>query len=221
MLKPYLMTTLITIAQMANKDGVARLTTADLAQRLGTSQQTSSRYLIELDKSGLILRRKRRAGEEVSLTPKALQELSSIHLSLKKIFEQRPKELLLVGEVFSGLGEGAYYVGKPGYLGQFEKSLGIKPFPGTLNIRLTGQSLKDRPLIGLFEPILIEGFTDGERSFGPVKCYRALLNGRARCFVITALRTHYGSEILEVIAGENLRERLSLRDGSRVTVKIY
>ena len=219
-MKPHLVTTLLVLAQIGRERGRIVLTTRDLARKLSISQQTSSRYLVELERRGLIVRGRARRGEEITITSQGFKELSPLYLSLKKIFEPPLKEMVLTGEVVSGLGEGAYYVSKPEYKRQFTEKLGFTPFPGTLNVRLRERGQRDRILLDLFEPIMIEGFDNGERSFGQVKCYRALLNDTTRCVVVTALRTHYREDILEVIAEPNLRKSLGLKDGDRVTVKI-
>ncbi|WP_455364948.1 DUF120 domain-containing protein, partial [[Eubacterium] cellulosolvens] len=87
--------------------------------------------------------------------------------------------------------------------------------------KLSNHELKDHLSLAFFEPIIIEGFSNSERSFGSVRCYRAILNNSIRCFLVTALRTHYKKNILEIISESNLRKRLGLKDGDRVTVKVY
>ena len=50
--------------------------------------------------------------------------------------ERTKAELDVTGVLFSGLGEGAYYIMIKGYRKQFQSKLGFDPFPGTLNLRL-------------------------------------------------------------------------------------
>ncbi len=108
-----------------------------------------------------------------------------------------------------------------GYLRQFHEKLGFKPYPGTLNLKLIGSYISERKLLDRSTPITMEGFKCYDRSFGAVKCYRASLNDSELCVVITALRTHYGEETLEIIAPHDLRERLKLKDGDTVTVRVF
>jgi riboflavin kinase len=175
---------------------------------------------MELEKMGLIKRVKISGGDGVQLTDDGRRELDVAYLTLKKASEPLPKELVLKGELFSGLGEGAYYIHQPGYRKQFIKKLGYDPYPGTLNIRLDKQFQRERTLLETAPFILVDGFTDGERSYGPVKCYPVSVDDVTHASIITALRSHYGKEILEIIAPVNLREKLKLSDGNTITVRV-
>ncbi|MEM1537956.1 MAG: DUF120 domain-containing protein [Candidatus Nezhaarchaeales archaeon] len=57
-------------------------------------------------------------------------------MGLQKIFGEGREVLTLEGEVFTGLGEGAFYVTREGYRSQFIEKLDFDPFPGTLNLRI-------------------------------------------------------------------------------------
>jgi riboflavin kinase len=220
-LKAELFYTLCKLVEMGVHSGNVPVTTRRIAKSIGTSQQTASRRLMELEKNGLIRRVRILGGEGVQLTPEGKRELNVAYLTLKRVLEPLPKELVLQGGLFSGLGEGAYYIHQPGYRKQFIKKLGYDPFPGTLNIRLDKRFIPEKTLLETMPFILIEGFSNGKRSYGPVRCYSVSVNGVARANIITALRSHYGEEILEIIASVNLREKLKLKDGDTVTVKVY
>jgi len=220
-MKPGLLITLYKIAETAGEVGEAKCTTAEIAQKLGFSQQTASRHLIELEKLGHIKRMKATRGELIQITPKGVEQLNSMYMTLQRIFEGPKGEVLIEGEVFSGLGEGAYYVSQPGYRRQFIEKLGFDPYPGTLNLRVEGQSRRERKLLETYPSITLEGFMNGMRSFGQVKCYRAKVNDRVDGIVITALRTHYGEDVLEIVAPKNLREILGLKDGDSVKVRVF
>jgi len=62
---------------------------------------------------------------------------------------------------------------------------------------------------------------NGTRSFGQVKCYRARVNDRVDGIVVTALRSHYREDVLEIVAPKNLREILGLKDGDSVKVRVF
>jgi riboflavin kinase len=118
------------------------------------------------------------------------------------------------------MGEGRYYMELSGYKNQFIERLGFKPYPGTLNLRLkTEEDIRGRQILRDIEGIEINGFVSGERTFGPVKCFIAKIDG-VEGAVIIPMRTHHGFNTLEVIAPENIRERLGLNDGDIVTVKV-
>ena len=143
-----------------------------------------------------------------------------MYLRLKAIFEMKPKEVVLEGTLFSGIGEGAWYVSQAGYRKQFIEKLGFDSFPGTLNLRLKPQYEDKRKLLETLPPVQIEGFRDGERSFGPVACYRARINDAEDGVLISAVRTHYAADVIELIAPNNLRLKLGLKDGDTVRVRV-
>jgi len=129
--------------------------------------------------------------------------------------------MVIEGIVFSGLGEGAYYVTREPYRKQFIEKLGFDPYPGTLNLKLTSwydinlrRELEERP------GIKISGFENENRTYGPVKCFHARINGKERGAVILALRTHYDSSVIEIIAPSYLRKALKLKDGNKVKVEV-
>ena len=154
------------------------------------------------------------------MTAKGSEELNRMHLRLKAIFELKPREVVLEGTLFSGIGEGAWYVGQSGYRGQFVEKLGFDPFPGTMNLRLRREYEDERRLLETLPHIEIEGFRDGERTFGPVICYKAKINDAEDGALISAVRTHYAGDVIELIAPSNLRASLDLKDGDIVKVRI-
>jgi len=116
--------------------------------------------------------------------------------------------------VFTGLGEGAYYITKELYRKQFTEKLGFEPYPGTLNLKLsTDYDIKTRMELDAFPAIEVEGFKNENRTFGVVKCYPALIGNKVKGALITALRSHYDASVLEFIAPVCLRKHLNLKDG--------
>jgi len=218
-MKPSLLMTLYKLAEMGASQREVRCTTTELARKLSLSQQTASRHLIALEQIGLIRRTKKTGGDAVQLTEKGYRQLNLMYLTLQGIFEP-PKEILIEGEVFSGLGEGAYYMSQEGYRKQFNEKLGFDPCLGTLNLKIAKEYERERRLLETIPFILIEGFSNGKRSYGPVKCYRAIINNKIDGTVITAMRSHYGEDVLEIIAPGNLRENLKLNDGDIVQVRV-
>ena len=71
------------------------------------------------------------------------------------------KSYSVSGKVFSGLGEGAYYISLTGYKKQFISKLGFEPYPGTLNLKLSS-NLHKQFINNLSEltGVTIDGFTD-------------------------------------------------------------
>ncbi len=219
-LSPVLLLTLWRLAELGAHPGELLITTAKLAESLNVSQQTASRHLIELQTLGLIRRTRVARGESIKVTVKGSEELNRMYLRLKAIFEMKPKEVLLEGALFSGIGEGAWYVTQPGYRKQFNEKLGFDPFPGTLNLRLKPEYEDERKLLETIPHIQIDGFRDGERTFGPVTCYRAKINDAEDGALICAVRTHYPADVIELIAPNDLRAKLGLKDGDIVKTRI-
>lgn len=219
-MKPSLLTTLYRLAEATQLSDRRIHTTIELARILDTSQQTVSRHLIGLERDGYIRRQKRTRGETIQLTEKGRSELRRMHATLGRIIRPERKEITLEGRVFSGLGEGAYYVSQLGYSGQFRKKLGFMPFLGTLNLRLDSRSMEARSALERCPSVFIESFSNQARTFGSVRCCKVILNGTVEAYLITAYRSHYGSDVVEIISPENLRDVLKLRDGDKVTVKV-
>jgi len=223
MLKPILWFTVYRLAEMGAQSRLVKISTKDLAERLSVSQQTASRHLIELEKLGLIERQITARGELVRITGRGSEEIRRIYLSLHSLSEAgAPTVISIEGVVFTGLGEGAYYISQKGYRKQIVDKLGFDPYPGTLNLKLTSNiDLRTRGELDAYPAIEIKGFKDRLRTFGPAKCYRAIINDEVKGAVITAMRSHYDTSIIEVIAPTYLRNRLKLRDGDKVKVKIF
>lgn len=212
---------LFELMMMGAKDGYVRLTTTEFAKRIGKSQQAASIYLQELEREGYIERQVNN-GSYVRLTQKGVDLLTTVYLLLRNQLEEAPTTVIVEGTVFSGLGEGAYYMSLKGYREQFLKKLGFEPYPGTLNIRVDHQFLKEREKLNEFREfaIRIEGFSDGVRTYGSLWCYHALINDiRGAALIIE--RSHYDISVLEVISQHKLRDELELKDGDRVRVSVF
>jgi len=213
--------TLLELLLMGAKEGPVAITTVELSRRLGKSQQSASKHLEALERQGFIERFKHGRRIEVRLTKKGVNELISLYLILRGVLEEAPESYVFVGRVFTGLGEGRYYMSLEGYKKQFKEKLGFEPYPGTLNLRLEtpSQVLQLRELASM-PGIEIKGFSDGVRTYGGVKCFRALIDGVVGAALIIE-RTHYDYSVLEVIAPVELRRELGLKDGDRVTVRVF
>ena len=68
--------------------------------------------------------------------------------------------------------------------------------------------------------IIIDGFKNGSRTFGPVRCYHTTINDEVKGAIIFIERTHHKILVLEVIAPICLRKTLNLKDGSKVWLKV-
>jgi len=168
---------LLKLAELGAHRRTAKVSTEFLARKLGISQQSASRRLIELERKGLIERAITHEGCLVRFTTQGIAELNKLYSSLRFLMETTyPPSITLEGIVFTGLGEGAYYVTRDFYRKQFIEKLGFDPYPGTLNLKLvTDYDIKTYSELKAYPAIEIEGFTNESRTFGPVKCYPAIV----------------------------------------------
>jgi riboflavin kinase len=121
----------------------------------------------------------------------------------------------LKGTVFSGKSEGAKFVNLSWVRKQVEERLGFAPYPGTLNVKLTGESIEmKKPLIRTagveISPTL--GYYSG-------RLFKATLKN-VECAVVIPQVSGYPEDVIELISSANLRERLHLVDGSLVEVEV-
>jgi riboflavin kinase len=214
--------TLLKLAEMGAHRRTAKISTEYLAEKSGISQQTASRYLIELDNKGWIKRTITPEGCLIKITEGGIKQLQQLYSNLRFLMEAAyPPSITLEGTVFTGLGEGAYYITKEPYRKQFIEKLGFDPYPGTLNLKLTTDyDIKTRSELDAYPAIEVEGFKNEGRSFGNVKCYPATLENKVKGALISALRTHYDVSVVEIIAPVFLRKQLNLKDGHKVKVEI-
>ncbi|MFA4982971.1 MAG: DUF120 domain-containing protein [Candidatus Micrarchaeia archaeon] len=190
-----------------------RITTGELAEGLSISQQTASRRLLSLEKEGII---KRKDGG-ILLSKKAVSEARSLLRGLLASLDE--ERLVFEGKVVTGLGEGAYYFSKEGYMRQFKKKLGFSPFAGTLNLSIPPEDIDKRMLLREKKPIEISGFKSCGRSFGRISAYRAVAGGIPSAIVFPERSTH-GLQVLEIVAPSSLRKKLGLQDGSSLQVEL-
>ena len=196
----------------ADKEQV-RVSSGEIGDSLGKSQQTASRLMLAMEKRGLVIRKREGRHHSVMLTPAGMDQLRNLHQSLSRIFEGQVVE----GRVFTGVGEGAYYMSQEGYRSQFREKLGFEPYPGTLNLRVPSCIIEE---ISLRTGIKIEGFRDGDRSFGGGRCYPVKIGSNLNCSIFLPDRTHYPSDVLEIVSSNNLRNDLGLTDGDVVCLVV-
>jgi riboflavin kinase len=214
--------TLLKLAEMGAHRRTAKISTEYLASKIGASQQTASRYLIELDKKAWIKRTMTPEGCLIKITDAGNKELNALYSTLRLLLEAAyPPSVTLEGTVFTGLGEGAYYISKEQYRKQFIEKLGFDPYPGTLNLKLTTDyDIKTHDELEAYPAIEVGGFKSEDRTFGSVKCYPVIVDNKEKGALISALRSHYDASVLELIAPIPLRRQLGLKDGHKVKVEV-
>jgi len=217
-LKPYLLQTLKELALLGAVHNKIELSSHELAQQLQTSQQTASRYLLDLDTREMITRELGVKKQLIQITTRGSDVLENEYLSYKQIFNLTNK-VVFKGKLISGMGEGKYYTEQKGYADQFKRHLGFVAYPGTFNVEIKYIERNKIRLLRSYGGIEIDEFPAENRTFGGVVCFKATINGKKGAIVLPK-RSHYAT-VLECISPYHLRETLRLHDGDIVEVVVY
>jgi riboflavin kinase len=198
------------------------ISSINLSKNLGVSQQSASRYLIELVEKGYLERRLAQGGQVVTVLNKGISVLRKEFSDYNLIFGTQ-KEIEMKGTLETGLGEGGYYISKKGYMDQFQKKLKWKPYEGTFNLRLHDDEVPKIEAMKAAEGFLIEGFEQEGRTFGKAWVFKCSLKNEREivkeCAIISPKRTHY-RRVVEVISPIFLRDKLKAKDGDVFTIKV-
>lgn len=215
---------ILTLAELLTKGArhnFVTITTSSLGKSINKSQQAASKHLLELERDGYIERI--RSGQRVSvrITTKGYIEMTRISAILKSSLDSSPSHIEFKGTIISGMGEGAYYMSMRGYEKQFKSKLGYVPFPGTLNVKLKGKEfIEAKRTLEAHLGIMINGFSDGKRTYGWVKCYPAKINNSIEAALITLERTHHDDSVIELISRENIKKTTKLSTGSQISIRV-
>jgi len=211
--------------QIGNQKSI-HISSIELGEIMGVSQQTASRRIQDLEGLGWIERKIEGKTQIIRIPKKGADIMLKVYKELKKILEN----ILIVGEVKEGMREGAYYVAIKGYYVQFQEKLGFKPYLGTLNLKLSdlNKTLLRENLNNRI-PIIINGFKDenSERTYGTVRCYDCTISrldnrkNKIKAAILDIERTHHEKNIIEILAEPYLRDELGLKDGDRLIIDLY
>ena len=199
------------------------ISSLEFGEVLGLSQQTGSRRIKDLEDLGWIKRRSEGKTQKISITKEGASVMLNIYRNLRELLES----ILIVGEVVEGIHEGGYYVAIKGYFDQFKNKLGFEPYKGTLNLKLsdTDNSIL-REKLHYIRPVIINGFKNREREYGPVKCYDVYIyrldnkNNRRKAAILDIKRTHHKKNVVEILAKPYLRDYLNLKDGDKLIIEV-
>lgn len=215
---------LITLTELLSKGArhnYVTITTGSLGKKIGKSQQAASKHLLELEQGEFISRVTAGRKVSVKLTQKGYEQISEIYNILKSSLDAMPPTIDVSGILVAGMGEGKYYMSLKGYTKQFQAKIGYVPFPGTLNVKLDKKEQIEslRQLTNL-EGTLINGFSDGKRTYGWVKCFSCKINGKVDAQLILLERTHHDLSTIEIISKTEIRKKLGLKNGSALSIRI-
>ena len=152
----------------------------------------------------------------------------------------------LNGIVSSGLGRAHVFMSQPHYQEQFRTIHGTTAWPGTLKIKVEQDHLihyialrnkagidtldadsesieqANHVDVDAFEALRVRGFLRDGVSFGGATAYRAKISHKDQsidcAILIPDLTRHV--DVVEVISGPFLRERLGVKDGNEITLHV-
>ena len=199
------------------------ISSVEFGKFLNTSQQTASRRINDLEKLGWIKRKIEGKAQKIVVTKAGADIMLRMHKNLKEILDN----IVIIGHVRSGIGEGGYYVSIKGYYNQFKSKLGYEPYKGTLNLELNdaNNSLLDEKLKSI-KPIIIDGFKDQNREYGPVDCFDCKIfrpvnmEYTQKAAILKIKRTHHKENIIEILAEPFLRDYFHLIDGDKLVIEL-
>lgn len=121
-------------------------------------------------------------------------------------------EKIIRATVVSGGGHGARFMAMEEYKNRLKDKVGKEFYEGTLNLKI-----KDKRSILDGKRILIPGFEKKGKRYGGLMLVKAEIEG-IDCFVVFPLAKREGD--IEIIAEENLRDVLGLKDNDLVKLRI-
>lgn len=215
---------LVTLTELLSKgakNNYVSITTSTLGKNIHKSQQAASKHLLELEQGGFIERIMSGRKISVKLTKKGYEQISDLHNLIKNSLESVSSTIDLSGSLIAGMGEGKYYMSLKGYTKQFKTKIGYVPFPGTLNVKLsTKEGVESVRQLNNLDGIKIDGFSDGKRTYGWVKCFSCKVNGKVDSHLIMLERTHHDNSIVELISKFDIRKKLGLKTSNNITIQI-
>lgn len=211
------------LSQLAKERRHIEISSVQFGEILGLSQQTASRRINDLEQLGWIKRTLEGKTQKISITKEGANIMLTIYKELRNLLQS----ILIIGEVTEGIHEGGYYVAIRGYFEQFKEKLGFEPYKGTLNLRLSdtdNEILREK--LKNIRPIIIDGFKDLNREYGPVKCFDVYIsrmddkNTKRKAAILDIQRTHHKENIIEILAKPYLRDYFHLKDGDKLIIEI-
>jgi riboflavin kinase len=214
------------LSQNIGDQKAIHINSVEFGKILNISQQTASRRINALEEIGWIERKIESREQIIRITKKGADVMLDMYKKLKEILDN----ILIVGLVSTGIGEGHYYVSIKGYFDQFKKKLGFEPYKGTLNLELSDlnkellrENLKTRI------PTIIEGFKNdnSNRTYGAVYCYECFISrldnqtNKLKAAILDIKRTHHKKNVIEILAEPYLREYFNLKDGDKLRIELY
>lgn len=120
------------------------------------------------------------------------------------------------GNVKSGEGKAADFIGLKPYRKFIEHKSGISPYPGTLNLDVEPEKLKElKERAGSKE---MESTEFRGRELGGIEIFYIEIEGMP-ALIVEAEKSRHGDNTAEVAAAKKLRSEMDLKDGDKVEIK--
>jgi riboflavin kinase len=203
------------IALLGGIDNYVAVSSRELGESLGMSQQSASKRILELLDARYLVRDLGARRQRIKITDAAVEELRREYNEYRRIFELTD-QVTLHGKIVTGMGEGGYYITQKPYMDQFFYKLRFRPFEGTLNVKVVKEDLGKLEVIRSMPGVIIDGFEKDGRTFGKVTTYKARIRN-IDCAIVVPERSHY-EDVLEIVCKYHLKRTLSLNDGDMVDV---
>ena len=122
--------------------------------------------------------------------------------------------MILKGIIVSGNKEGRKYMSMKEYLKIFEEKFNMKPFPGTLNVKISEEEfIMIKKLCKK-----INGFYLNGKYFGGFYYVKGRISSLNVLIIIPEL-TKY-KDVIEIVSDKYLRKELNLKDGDEIIIHL-
>jgi riboflavin kinase len=128
------------------------------------------------------------------------------------------EDLVITGKIVSGAGQGAFFTQIDWVQRQCHEKLGLKPFPGTLNLEIPAQDL---PIIESLDRQKGIELISPDPKFCNAKAFAVSLREIRGAIIMPEekVRVH-PQNIIEIIAPMNIKAALDVKDGDHVTFSL-
>ncbi|MEM4166299.1 MAG: DUF120 domain-containing protein [Candidatus Bilamarchaeaceae archaeon] len=189
------------------------ITTRELGEALGMTQQNASYRLLLLERNGYI----KRQGKLITVGELGKEEARKTYSILRNAFDKTKN--VFTGFIRNGLGEGRYYLSIPPYKNSITRIVGFIPYEGTLNVEVREKDLWRKDYM-ISNSIEIPSFNFQGRTLGGAKVFFPCFINKKRCAAIFPYRTHHKNNIIEFISDVCLRETLGKKEGDSVQITL-
>lgn len=143
-------------------------------------------------------------------------KITNHHFFSEEGSPHQTQTLCLHGKASTGKGEGTRLTELPWVESQIKQKLGFTPYPGTLNIILTKESIRLKQQLEDAETIEITP----EKGYCTAKLFKAQITESLKAAIILPQISNYPRDTIEIIASMSLREKLKLKDDDPITVEV-